>query len=454
MSGGPWSGIVVPMDAHPPTRRRQRLTVAAVAAVLLLGGCVTSSAAPGPEEGDPGLRTGGGRTVLAPVQDPDAPTGWGPTEGELAEARHLVSEMTVEEQAAAVLMPGFWGYSATEPTAAEAEANRRMHGVDSALQAFTEHGYRSAFLRPEVISDATQVSSLAGALQEVAAQADGLPALVSIDQEGGSVQRLSVGVDPVPSASWVGSTGDEDYARQVAQDNGASLAELGVTMVMAPVAGVDPDGSSALGSRTYSTDPDVTSRMVVATVQGYLDAGVVPVVKHFPGLGSVDGDSHVSLPVQDKSLAELEGADLEPFVAAVDAGAPVVMVGHVDVQVVGPGVPASVSPEVVQGVLRDELGFEGVVVTDSQGMGPIHARYGPAEGAVLSLLAGDDLVLNSPDPSAALDAVQEAVADGRLPADRLAEAASRVLALRIYAQRIRQAAGVTAADGGAAAGGG
>jgi beta-N-acetylhexosaminidase len=404
------------------------------AAVLLLAGCGVSSAFSGEsaESSEPG-----GRPSLAVTGDPDEPTGWGPTRGELADAMMRASDMTVAEQAATVLMPGFWGYSASEPTPVEVDANREMHGSDSAVDAVRDHGYGSFFLRPEVISDAPQVASLAEELHGAVAPADQLPALLSIDQEGGDVQRLSVGVEAVPSASYVGSTGDAEYARQVARDNGETLAALGVTMVMAPVADVDPDGTSALGSRTYSADPEVTSRMVVASMEGYLDAGVVPVVKHFPGLGSVEGDSHFSLPVQDSSLKQLKAQDLKPFADAIDAGAPAVMTGHVDVQAVDPGVPASLSPEVVQGLLRDRLGFEGVAVTDSQGMGPIHARYGSAEGAVLSLLAGNDLVLNSPEPATALGAVQTAVAEGRLPEERLAEAAGRVLALRIFLDRLR-----------------
>ena len=414
---------------------------AATATLLALAGCgaasptapaaTVASAGPSPTPSPPA--PAGGRPTPAPTFD-STPTSWGPTEGEVAEAAQLVEEMSVAEQAATVLMPGFWGYSAVEPEPAEVAANETMHGVGSAIETVDRLGYQSFFLRPEVISDATQVGALAGALQDATGE---LPALLSIDQEGGAVQRLSVGVETIPSASYVGSTGDRDYARQVALDNGSTLAGLGVTMVMAPVAGVDPDGTSALGSRVYGSDPGLVARMVASTLKGYLDAGVIPVVKHFPGLASVEGDSHVTLPVQERSVEELRSTDLRPFIKAIEVGAPVIMTAHVDVQALDPGVPASLSPEVVQGLLRDDLGFEGVAVTDSQGMGPVHAVHGSAEGAVLSLLAGNDLVLNSPEPEQALDAVQQAVAEGRLPEERLEEAASRVLALRLYLQRLQ-----------------
>jgi beta-N-acetylhexosaminidase len=417
-------------------------TLAAAAGLaLVLSGCSGSSDGSGPAPAAAaGSPTAGATTSAAPA-DPDAPTGWGPTEGELARARDLVAAMSVAERASTVLMPGFWGYDADRPTSAEAARNQVMHGVDSADEALAEHPFGGVFLRPEVIADADQVSTLTGELHDAGDRPDGLPLLVSIDQEGGVVQRLKVGVPVVPSAASVGARGDAAYARQVARDNGRTLRRLGVTMVMAPVADVDPDGVSVMGSRTYSPDRDVAARMVTATVKGYLAAGVIPVVKHFPGLGSVSGDSHHALPEQSKSLAQLRRTDLVTFAAAVDAGAPVVMTAHVAVDAVEPGMPGSISEGVVTGLLRDTLGFEGVAVTDSQGMGPINGPYNSAEGAVRSVLAGDDLVLNSPYPGRARRALVAAVGSGRLPASRLDEAATRVLALRLYQQRIASAAG-------------
>jgi beta-N-acetylhexosaminidase len=413
--------------------------VAGLLVVALLAGCSEAKSSTPPAQ--PGGSADASAAAPTPTVDPETPTGWGPTEGELARARDLVAGMSVPERASTVLMPGFWGYDALEPSSAEAAQNQVMHGVDSAEQALTEHAFGGVFLRPEVIGDAHQVERLAGELHEVGDQPDGLPLLISIDQEGGGVQRLKVGVDVVPSAATVGATGDPTYATKVARANGRSLRRLGVTMVMAPVADVDPDGSSVMGSRTYSPDHSVAAAMVTATVKGYLAAGIIPAVKHFPGLGTVSGDSHHSLPEQGKSIAQLRRTDLVTFEAAIKAGAPVVMTGHVAVDAIEPGMPGSISKGVVQGLLRDTLGFEGVAVTDSQGMGPINGPYNSGEGAVRSLVAGNDLVLNSPYPGRARRAVQRAVQSGRLPADRLAEAATRVLALRMYQQRIASAAG-------------
>jgi beta-N-acetylhexosaminidase len=410
------------------------LVVSAVGACGVLGGDGRGGRQPAAQR-----PAGTHEESAAPAVDPDAPSGWGPTQGELERARSLVDGMSVRERVATVLMPGFWGYDGEAPTPAEAAQNQLMHGTDSPAQIAAAQPYGGFFLRPEVISDAEQVSRLARQLHEAGDGPDGLPLLLSMDQEGGVVQRLKVGVDPVPSALSVGSTGDPTYARKVARQNGRTLRGLGVTMVLAPVADVDPDGVSVMGSRAYSTDTDVAAEMVVASVKGYLQAGVIPVVKHFPGLGTVTGDSHRSLPVQRKSVAALQRTDLVPFAAAVEAGAPVVMTGHVAVPALEEDMPASLSATVIGELLRDRLGFRGVAITDSQGMGPVHGRFGPAEGAVRSLLAGNDLVLNSPRPERARRAVLRALREGRIPQERVIEAATRVEALRLYQQRLASA---------------
>ncbi|HYJ77837.1 MAG TPA: glycoside hydrolase family 3 N-terminal domain-containing protein [Actinomycetes bacterium] len=425
------------------SRRRARTTPLLLVPVLALalGGCGLLS-------GDDGTRgpraAGGGPSPVAspddpsesPSADPDTPSGWGPTEGEIARARDLVDGMSDADRVATVLMPGFWGYDGVAPTAAEAAQNQLMHGVDSPAEVAAGHPFGGFFLRPEVIGNADQVRRLAGVLHRNGDGPDGLPLLVSMDQEGGVVQRLKEGVDVVPSAQSIGQSGSAAYARKVALANGRTLRGLGVTMVLAPVADVDPDGTSVMGSRTYSPDRKVAARMVVATIRGYLAAGLVPAVKHFPGLGTVTGDSHHSLPVQPKPLDLLDRTDLVTFRAAVDAGAPVVMTGHVAVPSVEKGMPASLSEAVITRVLRDDLGFQGVAITDSQGMGPVFGKYGVAEGAIRSLLAGNDLVLNSPKPMRARRALLGAVRSGRISEERLTEAATRVEALRIYQQRL------------------
>ena len=427
------------------TRTRRPRVLLALATLALLAGCATvedvvddlSGPSPAPSVQPVDRPTALVPSTVGPSEDPDTPSGWGPTVGEVTDAAQRVAAYDDAALAATVLMPGFWGYDGRSPSPAEAAANQQMHGVDSAVEALDRRAFGGVFLRPEVISDAAQVQALALDLHQAGDRPDGLPLLVAIDQEGGGVQRLQDGVDAVPSAQYVGSLDDPAYARTVARDNGEALRELGVTMVLAPVADYDPTGWSALGSRTYSRDVRRNARLVVASMKGYLEAGVLPVVKHFPGIGTVSGDSHGALLHQTASPAELEERDLVSFRRAVRAGAPVVMTGHIAVDELDPTVAGSVNPDVVQGMLRDGLGFQGVVVTDSQGMAPIFEPFGPGEGAVRSLLAGNDLVLNSPSPREAFRAVRKALDEGRLPRERLVEAATRVVALRLYLARLR-----------------
>ncbi|HSK28014.1 MAG TPA: glycoside hydrolase family 3 N-terminal domain-containing protein, partial [Jiangellales bacterium] len=215
---------------------------------------------------------------------------------------------------------------------------------------------------------------------------------------------------------------------------------LGIGMVFAPVADVTagPDDPT-IGSRSASADPQVVAAVVEGSLAGYAQAGIVPVVKHFPGHGSVPADSHETLPVQEATVAALEARDLVPFRAAVEAGAPAVMVGHIDVRALDPGVPSSQSGPVV-GLLRDSLGFQGLVVTDAQDMGAVTDAYGPGAAAVQAVAAGVDVVLMPRDARAAHAALVAAVNSGDLPAERLAEAATRVAAVQLH-----QAAGPPAA---------
>jgi beta-N-acetylhexosaminidase len=170
----------------------------------------------------------------------------------------------------------------------------------------------------------------------------------------------------------------------------------------------------------------------MAAARGMQDAGLVPVVKHFPGHGSVTADSHVTLPVQRRSLRELSRRDWVPFTRAIRAGLPAVMVGHLDVRAVDPGVPSSLSRPVVTGLLRERLGFRGVVVTDALDMAAVRRHLGPDRAAVAALRAGADVLLMPQDPAGARTAIVRAVRGGYLSRLRLEQAAARGLALLLH----------------------
>ena len=266
------------------------------------------------------------------------------------------------------------------------------------------------------------------------------PALVGVDQEGGVVTRVHAPLTQFPAPMAIGAAGSADLAHRVALASGRELRSLGFTMVFAPTADVTDGSDAVIGTRALGSDPDDVGRLATAMVRGYADAGLIPVVKHFPGHGRLGTDSHADRPVLAGTLEQLEGGprpaggdetgggDLTPFRAAIDAGAPAVMAGHILTSGVDPQAPASLSRELLGEVLRDRSGFRGLVVTDSLGMGAI-TRYVPArEVGARALAAGADVVLMPTDPVAARNGIVAAVAAGTLSRERLEDAGARMVA--------------------------
>jgi beta-N-acetylhexosaminidase len=262
------------------------------------------------------------------------------------------------------------------------------------------------------------------------------PLVVAVDQEGGPVTRVGPPATAFPPAMALGAADDSRLTARAAAASGRELAALGFTMVFAPVADVTAGPSDpTIGVRSPGGRPALVARVAAAQVEGYRRGGVVPVLKHFPGHGSVPADSHVALPVQTASVRTLTARDLVPFRVAVEQGAPAVMVAHIDVEAVDPGVPSSLSAPVVSGLLRADLGFDGLVVTDSLLMAAVADRFGTADAAVAALAAGADLLLMPADARAARDAIVAAVQSGTVDADRLRQAARRVVAVQLRQAR-------------------
>jgi beta-N-acetylhexosaminidase len=259
------------------------------------------------------------------------------------------------------------------------------------------------------------------------------PVFAGIDQEGGVVVRAGAPLTEFPALMTYGASGRRDLAEKAARASGEELRAVGFTVVFAPDADVTTGPADpTIGSRSAGSDPDAVAEVAGAAVRGYRAAGILPVVKHFPGHGSVPADSHAELPVQRASRATLWRRDLLPFRHAAKAGVPAMMVAHIDVHAVEPGVPSSVSRRVVAGVLRDRLDYHGLVVTDSMQMAGLAAHYRSGEAAVRALSAGVDLLLMPAKPVAAKRAIVAAVHEGRLPERRLSTAATRVVAHLIH----------------------
>ena len=275
-----------------------------------------------------------------------------------------------------------------------------------------------------------QVRSLTASLQQLSMRTEpAVPLFVAVDQEGGDIASAPW-VTPRPAAAEVGGRGDPAEARAVAEGIGDELLRAGVNTNFAPV--VDTGFGAAIGNRSYGEDPELVSRMGAASVEGFERAGIVSAAKHFPNHGPAVADSHEALPVVDHDMETLQSYDLPPFRAAVEAGVPMMMAGHLLYPAVDAERPASLSPKWM-GILREVLGFDGVVVTDDLAMAGASGGGTPERAAVEAVGAGADLLVVSSPPQQqadAYDAVVAAVESGEIPEERVRASVRRLVEVK------------------------
>ena len=275
-----------------------------------------------------------------------------------------------------------------------------------------------------------QVEALTGSLQKLSMQTEpAVPLFVAVDQEGGDIASAPW-VSAQPAAAEVGGRGDPTEARKISEQMGKELLRAGVNTNFAPV--VDTGFGAAIGNRSYGEDPALVSRMGAAAVEGFDAAGIVSAVKHFPNHGPAVVDSHKQLPVVNHDRNTIESYDLAPFRAAIEAGAPMVMAGHLLYPAVDAESPASLSPRWIS-MLREDLGFEGVVVTDDLAMAGVSGGGTPERAAVEAVKAGADLLIVSSPPQQqadAYDAVVAAVESGEIPEEKVRASVERLLSVK------------------------
>jgi beta-N-acetylhexosaminidase len=246
-----------------------------------------------------------------------------------------------------------------------------------------------------------QVAELVRELQGLArAAGQDLPLLVAVDQEGGRVQRLRAPWTEWPPLRALGRSGTEAMARGMGEALAAELRPCGIQLDFAPVVDVDTNPANpVIGDRSFGDDPELVGRLGVAMIRGLQESGVAACAKHFPGHGDTSVDSHLELPVVDHSPARLRDVELRPFRAAVEAGVATVMTAHVLVRELDDRLPATLSPRIVGGLLREELKYPGVVVSDDLEMKAVAKTWRPSDAAVRAAQAGCDLlpVCNTPD---------------------------------------------------------
>ena len=371
--------------------------------VLGLTGCGSQMPAPTPTP----AATSSTVPTPAPTPTPEP----APTPDPVAEA---LAAMTTQEKVGQLLVAGI----------GETEAG------EDGLQAVQDYQVGGVILFGRNVESAEQLASLTNELK--ALNGDNTPLFLCVDQEGGRVDRMPPEVDDLSSAyDYIAGGGDPLERGKVLA---AQCAAFGFNLDFSTCLDIwsNPD-NTVIGDRAYGSDPDTVTRAGLAVNEGLSQGGVIPVVKHFPGHGDTSTDSHVDLPVVDKTVEQLKEFELIPFQAAIEAGTPCVMVAHILMTQIDPDLPASLSPKVVTGLLRQEMGFDGVVCTDDLTMGAISNTYGMGEAAVMAVEAGCDLLLvchEADNLTAAREALLAAVDSGRITMERLDESVCRILSLK------------------------
>lgn len=332
--------------------------------------------------------------------------------------------MSLQEQIGQLLVAGFAGTTPSEEI----------------IDLIQHHHVGGIILFSRNIQNSQQIYALTQQLQRIArAAGHHYPLLIATDQENGLVSRLGEGATLFPGNMALGASGSEQLVHDVAKATGQELKALGVNMNLAPVADVNNNPANpVIGVRSFGEDPQQVARLTAAAVQGYQQAGVISTLKHFPGHGDTAVDSHLALPTMPYTLERLEEVELVPFRSGIAAGAESVMIAHIYLPHImqheaQAALPATVSPTVIRGLLRERLGFAGVIISDCMEMSAITDTVGAEQGSVMALQAGTDLVLVSHRYSrqlGSLKAIAAALETGALSLETVRLAAERVIELK------------------------
>ncbi|WP_219834490.1 beta-N-acetylhexosaminidase [Paenibacillus sp. R14(2021)] len=406
--------------------RKTQLAVLALA-LGVMSGCGsagsgsggTSSASPGqgttPVKQTTPPKPSEGTSAQPPSKPPSQPVQQVPTTEELIALK--LQKMSLDEKLGAMIIAGLDG------TAPSAQA-----------RAMIEKQHIGGFIFYK--GNVTTPAGVAAYTNQLKAwnKVNHSPLFISVDQEGGRVSRLP-GLLKLPTGRSIGDTGDVSYAGTIGGVLGKASKLMGFNVDFAPVLDINSNPANpVIGDRSYGTTSKRVTQMGLAVMDGIQDAGVIPVVKHFPGHGDTSVDSHLELPVVNKSLAQLKAFEWVPFKATVQNGVDMVMVAHILFPRIDKNVPASLSKTIITDELRGQLGYKGVVITDDMTMGAISKNFGLAQAAVTTVKAGSDIVLLAhgyEDAATVLTALKQSVKKGDISEKRINESVKRILALKM-----------------------
>lgn len=338
----------------------------------------------------------------------------------------VISEMTLEEKVAGLFVV------TPESITGVNTAVQAGEGTKSALEKYPVGGL--VYFKKNIQSE-EQIKEMV----EKSISYCKYPMFIAVDEEGGEVARLAEGLklENVGKMADIGSTGDTNKAYEAMKTVGSYMTNYGFNLNFAPMADVLTNKDNvSIGDRSFGSDANIVAGMVTAAMDGLEESGVTACVKHFPGLGDAAEDTHNGLVVIDKSLDELKQTELVPFISAIENGANMIMVGHMALpQIVGDNTPATMSKEVISELLRSELGFNGVVITDAMNMAAITEYYGADEAAIRAFRAGADMVLMPENFETAYNGVIEAVKEGTISEERINNSLKRVFRIK-YADSV------------------
>lgn len=342
--------------------------------------------------------------------------------------------MTLEEKIGQLFMVHVYGADINDRSSANVKGNRDVYGLDTIAEVIRTYkpGGVIYFQWTDNLHDLDQIARLSKDLQQLSLEATGTPLLIGIDQEHGVVRRIGPPLTEFPGSMALAAAGDPQLGFEAAYITALELTSLGINVNFAPVAdvNVNPD-NPIIGTRSFGDRASSVSEYVTQQVRGFAAGQIGASAKHFPGHGDTDVDSHTGLPRIGHTLQEIREIDLPPFQAAIDAGVDMIMTAHVVVPALDPSDrPATMSQAILTRLLREEMNFQGVIVTDALNMAGARVTFDPHRVPVEAIKAGADLLLMPPDFRVAFHAVLQAVASGEISEERIDESVRRILALK------------------------
>lgn len=348
--------------------------------------------------------------------------------GNTEEIARIMNEMTLSEKIAQMFIVTPEALTGVDNVAAAGETTKN---------AFDERPVGGLIYFDGNLQAEEQLRTMLSDMNQISRNCLGLPAFLSVDEEGGTVVRVGgregFGAEDTASMNSIGQSGDPAKAYEAGAHIGSYLHGYGFNLNYAPVADVlNSSENQVIGDRSFGTDPQTAAQMVAEAVKGFKSQGVLTTLKHFPGHGATAEDSHLDFAYNNKTKEELAAFEFIPFKKGIEAGADMVMVGHISLpNVTGDNTPSTLSKEVITDMLRDDLGFQGVVITDAMNMGAIANNYSAAEAAGGAIKAGADIILMPADFQSAYAGVLEAVESGDLTEERINESVRRIIALKM-----------------------